>query len=249
MIGILIISHSAAIAHGVRDLAEQMVKGRVALAAAGGTHDGLLGTSADLITAAIETLGPVEAILALVDMGSAIMSAEMALEISGRPFAISGAPLVEGAIMAAVEAMRPGATLQEVAAVAARALEAKGLPLDPTLPDPPPLESPDADEMPLPSDPEPPGPIAEATLHVVNKVGLHMRPAKEFARIATSFSCTVRVRNLDLIGSPERNGKSLIEVLKLGVSTNQRIHVRTEGDDAVAAIEALSKLVVDNFGE
>ncbi|MFV9507143.1 MAG: dihydroxyacetone kinase phosphoryl donor subunit DhaM [Oscillochloridaceae bacterium umkhey_bin13] len=249
MIGILIISHSAAIAQGVRDLADQMVKGQVPLAAAGGTHDGELGTSADLITAAIDQLGAVDAILTLVDMGSAIMSAEMALEMSGRPFLISGAPLVEGAIMAAVEAMRPDATLSQVALVAARALDAKGLPLYPDAPAAGPLASPDSDEMPLPSDPEPPGPIAEATLTVLNKVGLHMRPAKDFVRIAATFDCTVRVRNLDQTGSPERNGKSLIEVLKLGVTTNQRIHVRAEGDDALAAVEALSKLVADNFGE
>ena len=84
MIGLLIISHSAAVAKGVKELAEQMTKGLVPIAAAGGTHDGGLGTSADMILAALDDLKGAKAVLALVDMGSAIMSAEMALEMSGK---------------------------------------------------------------------------------------------------------------------------------------------------------------------
>ncbi|NTU85650.1 MAG: PTS-dependent dihydroxyacetone kinase phosphotransferase subunit DhaM [Chloroflexales bacterium] len=244
MIGLLIISHSAAIARGVKELADQMAKGQVRIAAAGGTHDGGLGTSADLIVEALEQLKGVSAVLTLVDMGSAVMSAEMALELSGETFLISGAPLVEGALVAAVEAMRPDATLEHVAAAAARALEAKGVDALPA-----PRPAPAADEMPLPADPVPPGPAAEVTLTVINKVGLHMRPAKEFVQAASRFVCTVRVRNLDRPERPDGNAKSMIDVMKLGVASGQRVHVRAEGDDAVAAVDALRKLVADNFGE
>lgn len=235
MIGILLISHSAQIAQGVQALAAQMTKGQVRIAAAGGTLEGDLGTSTDLISAAIAELQGVDAILALVDLGSAVMSAEMALELAGVPFQLSGAPLVEGALVAAVEATRPGVTLAEIAAAAARALETKGIQADP----PPAAVAAHA----VPSN------ALEATLTIGNKVGLHMRPAKEFVQTATRFAASVRVRNLDRPERPEGNAKSMIDVMKLGVALGQRIAVRAEGDDAAAAVEALTQLVAGNFGE
>lgn len=242
MIGLLLISHSAAVARGVKELADQMARGQVKIAAAGGTHDGSLGTSADLITEALAELKGVTAVLALVDMGSAVMSAEMALELSGERFLISGAPLVEGALVAAVEAMRPEATLEQVAAAAARALETKGV-------GGPPAGAPPAAEA-TATEPDPaPSATVETTLTITNKVGLHMRPAKEFVQTAARFVCAVRVRNLDRPERPDGNAKSIVDVMKLGVSSGQRILVRAEGDDAQAALEALSQLVADNFGE
>lgn len=240
MIGILIISHSAAVARGVKELAEQMAKGQVPIAAAGGTHDGALGTSADLIIAALDELRGAEAVLALVDMGSAVMSAEMALEMSGVRFLISGAPLIEGALVAAVEAMRPEATLEEVAALAGRALEAKGVAV--SAHPPAPVAAPPTSATPQPG-------AVEIILTVFNKVGLHMRPAKEFVRTATGFKCTVRVWNLDRPERPDGNAKSIVDVMKLGVASGHRILVRAEGDGAQAALDAISKLVTDNFGE
>ncbi len=238
MIGILVVSHSAELARGVKALAEQMAKGQVPIEAAGGTHDGALGTSFDLICAALEQLRGVDGVLVLVDMGSAVMSAELALEAVGMPFLLSGAPLVEGAVVAAVEASRPGATLAEVAAAAARALESKGL-LDPAV----------AVAAPAPPVAPPPGRVAEVLLTIANPIGLHMRPAKDFVQTATRFSSNVRIRNLDRPERPDGNAKSMIDVLKLGVSAGQRVQVRAEGADAHAAVEALSRLVAANFSE
>jgi phosphocarrier protein FPr len=238
MIGILLISHSPQIAAGVKALASQMTKGQVRIAAAGGTVDGELGTSTDLIAAAIAELHGVDSILALVDLGSAVMSAEMALELSGTRFRISAAPLVEGALVAAVEATRPEATLDEIAAAAARALEGKGV---------------QETSPPAPAPAVPPAPTAEGavetTLTIGNKVGLHMRPAKEFVQAATRFKASVRVRNLDRPERPEGNAKSMIDVMKLGVAFGQRVLVRAEGEDADAALQALTELVAANFGE
>jgi phosphoenolpyruvate---glycerone phosphotransferase subunit DhaM len=238
MIGLLIISHSVSIASGVRDLAEQMAKGQVPIAVAGGTLEGDLGTSADLIAEALGSLGAVDEVLVLVDMGSAIMSAEIALELSGIPFHISPAPLVEGALVAAVEASRPGVTVAEVAAAAERALEAKGLAL--------------AVEHALfvPHAPSVPTPVGvEITMTITNKVGLHMRPAKDFVQAASRFSSLIRARNLDRPERPVGNAKSLIDVMKLGVACGHKIHLYAEGADAYAAISALAQLVADNFGE
>jgi len=237
MIGLLLISHSPKIASGVKELAEQMTKGQVRIAAAGGTLEGDLGTSTDLIMAAIEELRGVDALLALVDLGSAVMSAEMALELAGVPFLLSGAPLVEGALVAAVEATRPGVSLAEVAAAAMRALESKGVHSAPPA------------AAPAPAPAAPASPAVEATLTIGNKVGLHMRPAKEFVQTATRFACTLRVRNLDRPERPDGNAKSMIDVMKLGVAFGQRIALRAEGDDAQAAVAALTQLVAANFGE
>jgi dihydroxyacetone kinase phosphotransfer subunit len=103
VLGLLIVSHSRKIAEGVRDLAAQVGAGQVPIAAVGGLDDGSLGTNAEAIRAAADQL-PGDELLVLVDLGSAVLSTEMALEGFGRPFVLSNAPLVEGAVLAAVEA-------------------------------------------------------------------------------------------------------------------------------------------------
>jgi len=239
MIGLLIISHSAEVARGVKALADQMAKGQIPIAAAGGTLEGDLGTSADVITTALGELQAVEAVLALVDMGSAVMSAEMALEMSGVRFHLSGAPLVEGALVAAVEATRPGVTLEEVVAAAERALETKGIaPLAPA------TQTAPAE----PTAPQPTGALT-AVLTIRNKVGLHMRPASEFVKTAARFKAGIRARNLDRPDSRPGNAKSLLDVMKLGVSQGHRLEVQIDGEDAQAALAALEELVAGNFGE
>lgn len=104
MVGLVIVSHSPEIAAGVKRLADQMTQGSVAIAAAGGSLDGSLGTSVDLIRSGIEQVASADGVLILVDLGSAVMSAETAIEGLAVRCHISNAPLVEGAIMAAVEA-------------------------------------------------------------------------------------------------------------------------------------------------
>ncbi|WP_026371018.1 dihydroxyacetone kinase phosphoryl donor subunit DhaM [Kallotenue papyrolyticum] len=125
MIGLLIVSHSRQIAEGVRDFADQMTQGRVPIVAAGGAADGALGTSADLIRDGLERLvaQQVEGIVVLVDLGSAVLSAEIALEGAPVPCRISDAPLVEGALLGAIEASL-GSNLErvEAAALQSRAL-------------------------------------------------------------------------------------------------------------------------------
>ncbi len=129
MIGLLIVSHSPKVAEGVRDLANQVSQGEVPVAAAGGAVDGSLGTSADLIRAGADRLAAagVDGVLVLLDLGSAVMSAEMALEDFGRPYRLCNAPLVEGAVMAAVEASI-GAALDAAASAAERAKDLQKVP-------------------------------------------------------------------------------------------------------------------------
>jgi dihydroxyacetone kinase phosphotransfer subunit len=121
VIGIVLVSHSARLAEGVKDLAEGMTGGAVKIAAAGGGPDGSLGTSAEVIGAAIDTVYDPDGVLILMDLGSAVMSAEVAVESLDRERAghvlLSNAPLVEGAVVAAVEASI-GKSLAEVEAAA-----------------------------------------------------------------------------------------------------------------------------------
>ncbi|HEY57527.1 MAG TPA: PTS-dependent dihydroxyacetone kinase phosphotransferase subunit DhaM [Anaerolineae bacterium] len=108
MIGIVIVSHSAKVAEGVKDMAEQMSQGRVTIAAAGGVDDETLGTNAERILAALQQAYSPDGVLVLLDLGSAVMSAQVALEMlpeeQRQVIKLSDAPLVEGAIVAAVEA-------------------------------------------------------------------------------------------------------------------------------------------------
>jgi PTS hybrid protein len=123
-VSIVIVSHSSRLAEGVVELAEQMAQGKVAIAAAGGTSDGSLGTSVDRIISALQQVDGPDGILVLLDLGSAVMSTEMAVEAFAQDrrehIIISPAPLVEGAVIAAVEASI-GNSLQEVAEAAASA--------------------------------------------------------------------------------------------------------------------------------
>jgi PTS hybrid protein len=120
-VGLVIVSHSARLAEGVVELAGQMAQGKVGIAAAGGTSEGELGTSVDKIIDALHRVDSPDGILVLLDLGSAVMAAEMAVEAfaaaSAHPVTISPAPLVEGAVIAAVEASI-GNSLQEVAEAA-----------------------------------------------------------------------------------------------------------------------------------
>ncbi|MDR5586479.1 MULTISPECIES: dihydroxyacetone kinase phosphoryl donor subunit DhaM [Clostridium] len=107
MVGIVIVSHSNFIAKGVREVALQMAP-EVSIVDAGGTSDGRIGTDISKITSAIESVYSDNGVLVLFDLGSAFMNTEMAIEFLDdnirENVEIIDAPLVEGAITAAVEA-------------------------------------------------------------------------------------------------------------------------------------------------
>ena len=106
MVGNVIVSHSWKIAEGVRDLALQMAPGFDLIKAAGGMEDGEIGTDAMRIMEAIQEVDQGDGVVVLCDLGSAIMSTEAAIEmLDGAVNArIADTPVVEGAIVAAVEA-------------------------------------------------------------------------------------------------------------------------------------------------
>ena len=124
MVSLLIVSHSAQLAAGVREFASQVAGGHVQIVDAGGTAEGTLGTSVERIEAALQQVHSPDGTLVLVDLGSAVLSVEMAIEALGATdVRISDAPLVEGAYLAAIEASDESATLAQVAEAALQARE------------------------------------------------------------------------------------------------------------------------------
>lgn len=111
MVGIVIVSHSQKLAEGVVELARMMAD-NIPIAAAGGMEDGSLGTSYEKIYNALDEVYSDDGVIVLVDMGSAAMTAEMVIEeMPGRNIRMLDCPLVEGAILAAVE-LSDGHTLE-----------------------------------------------------------------------------------------------------------------------------------------
>ncbi|MDO9490971.1 dihydroxyacetone kinase phosphoryl donor subunit DhaM [Acetobacterium sp.] len=121
MVGIVVVSHSQKIAEGAVELAKQMAP-EAKIAAAGGMEDGSIGTDVSKILAGIEAVQQGDGVVILVDLGSAVMSSEMAIEMleDSSQVKIIDAPIVEGTIFGSVEASI-GSSFEEVIEVLAGA--------------------------------------------------------------------------------------------------------------------------------
>jgi dihydroxyacetone kinase phosphotransfer subunit len=114
-VGLVVVSHSVRIAEGTAELAGQMAGEGVRIVAAGGLEDGTIGTDAARIAEAIQAADAGAGVVVLVDLGSAVLSTVTALELLGEPgnVRLSRGPIVEGAVIAAVQAST-GSSLDEV---------------------------------------------------------------------------------------------------------------------------------------
>ncbi|ELZ98878.1 phosphoenolpyruvate-protein phosphoryltransferase [Haloferax mucosum ATCC BAA-1512] len=114
MIGLVVVSHSAKAAEGIADVAAQMGGGNARIVPAGGDEAGI-GTSPDRIREGIESADDGDGVVVLVDLGSAVMNAELAIEMAADvPAVIADAPILEGTLNAAVETTSSKATLDSV---------------------------------------------------------------------------------------------------------------------------------------
>ena len=123
MVGLVIVSHSWKIAEGVVDLALQMASDHKHIIAAGGLEDKEIGTDATRIMEAIKEADEGDGVVVLADLGSGVMSSETAIELledENIEVKLADAPIVEGAIAAAVEAST-GGSMEEVIAAAEEA--------------------------------------------------------------------------------------------------------------------------------
>jgi phosphocarrier protein FPr len=238
VVGLVIVSHSAELAGGVAELAREMGGGEVAVEPAGGMEDGAIGTDAERVRAAVERVRSADGVLVLMDLGSALMSAEMALEMAepdGGPIVLSDAPLVEGAVAAAARA-RGGATLDEVAAEARGALAMKTSQLGEGEPEPP-APAPEAGDDAL-----------ELRVTATPALGLHARPAARFVGAVSDLAARVDVTNATRSRGPA-DARSLTGIATLGVRQGDEIVVRAAGQQAAEALEAVRALAAENFGD
>jgi phosphoenolpyruvate-protein phosphotransferase/dihydroxyacetone kinase phosphotransfer subunit len=238
VVGIVVVSHSDALAEGVVRLAREMAGEELALEPAGGFDEpGVLGTDADRVRGAIERAMSPDGVLVLMDLGSALMSAEFAVEMlegAAGPVRLSAAPLVEGTVAAAVAASG-GATLEEVAAEARGALAMKTSQIP--------------DDSDAPPDPDGAASAADATaeLEVRNAIGLHARPAARFVEVARSFDADVRVAKAG-DGAPV-SARSLTNLVALSARFGDTLVVTASGRQATEAVDALRALADEGFGD
>ncbi|WP_144880763.1 phosphoenolpyruvate--protein phosphotransferase [Microbacterium paraoxydans] len=252
MIGIVAVSHSARLGEAALELALQMVPGggvQVRVAAGAGVDANgapILGTDAVAVSAAIDELaGEVDGVLVLMDLGSAVLSAELALELrsSDVPVRLAPAPFVEG-LLAAVVAAAAGGDLDAVAAEAASALAAKTGQLGPT-DDATAEDTETSPAEPAPDGSEPAGETVSRRVRVRNPLGIHARPAALIAESAAGAD--VRLRRLP--DGPEAAAGSLTRLLALGARQGTEIELTGRGADAEAAIDRLVSLFQGGFGE
>jgi PTS hybrid protein len=128
MVGIVLISHSSALAEGAGELVRQ-IAGGAKVVPAGGTDDGRLGTSTERISAAIAAADSGDGVLLIPDLGSSVLSALSLLSDldptgEGKRILLADAPFVEGAVAAAVAASA-GLDLATVAASAEEARDVR----------------------------------------------------------------------------------------------------------------------------
>ncbi|GAA3881620.1 dihydroxyacetone kinase phosphoryl donor subunit DhaM [Tessaracoccus defluvii] len=239
-VGIVVVSHSRALAEAAVEVAMQMVhEAPPPLAIAAGTDDGGLGTDATAVLAALTEVDRGDGVVVFVDVGSSIMSAELGIEFYGAEDAdirVLPAPFVEG-LLAGVVRAAGGATIDEVAAEANAALTPKLHALG--TPDPAPVTAETRPEAEAEAEAR-----AEAT--IVNATGLHARPAALFVAKARAFDATVLVACGD---EGPVSATSTIGLATLGAGKGAVLRLSATGPQAREAVDALAGFVASGLGD
>jgi PTS hybrid protein len=224
-VGLVVISHSRKLAEGVAELAGQMAPD-VTVLPVGGDGEGGLGTDYDAVSSAMAEADSGAGVVVLYDLGSAKMVAEMAVEeIDDGRVLVVDAPLVEGAVAAAVAA-QGGVAMAEVAVAAASATPGS----------PKPAARPSLRLV-----------TNAASLDVVltNEVGLHARPSALVARAVAALDADVVVR----FGEEEADAKSVLALMGLGAPGGASVEVVASGKDAEEALRRIEELAERGFDE
>ena len=269
MVGIVIVAHSEELARAIKVITEKLIPRGVMIAGAGGINDPAnpYGTDPVKIKEAISSVYSEDGVIVLMDMGSSMMSAEVALEllppVQREKVLLCEAPLVEGAIAAAVCATS-GGTLAEVVAEARGALEAKALHLG---------KGRIYEEYNIKATTKTSGenmlqerhpvkiktPIGEKrikpekyheriTLTVKNPLGIHARPAARFVTTIAGFEADVMIKNISR-GTDFVNAKSINSITMIDVRQGDSVLIIASGPDAGKALRELKNLVEEDFGE
>jgi PTS hybrid protein len=237
MIGIVVVSHSPRLAQAAVDLALEMVGGSPPpIAIAAGAGEGVIGTDATKVAAAIDEVASADGVLVFMDLGSAVLSATMALEFiaSRGEVRLSDAPFVEG-LIAAVVLAAAGAGLDEVDREARSAMDAKRGQLGQSAPAAGTAAAAGEGEV-----------SAEVTL--VNKDGLHSRPAAAIVKAMAGLDARVTITDVTTGKGPVA-ANSLIGIMSLGAKEGDDILISGTGAQAAQAVETLHVMATDGFGE
>jgi multiphosphoryl transfer protein len=235
MVGIVIVSHSPDLARAAVSLALEMLQvpaPRVEIAA--GTSDDRLGTDAARVAEAIGAADDGEGVVVIMDLGSALLSAELALELlpdASIETRLVPAAFVEG-IFAAVISAAAGAGLDAVAREAEEALPAKAAHLD------------GAPSAPVAPNTARSAIVAEAT--IVNPDGVHARPA---ALIASALALLDSRITIATDRSAAVSAHSPTALMALGTRAGDVLRIEADGPDASAGVDRILALVRDGFGE
>ncbi len=236
MVNLVVVSHSVKLAEGVAELAGQMMHGNCRLKIAAGVDDEAnpIGTDAVKIMAAIEEVFDPSGVLVLMDLGSALLSAETALELlepeKARQVRLCAAPLVEGALAAAVAASNGGG-LDQVIAEAMDALIAKRAQLGN------PAAGTDV--------PAPAAGAHRAGWRIDNPHGLHARPAARLVSVLSPFSARLTLEKAGRFADATR----LNQIAALQVRQGDEVVLYAEGEQADAALAAFLREARTGFRE
>lgn len=236
MVGIVLVSHSKELSEAVKALADQQVQGRVAIAAVGGSDNPFqpFGTDPIAIADAIREVDDDDGVLVLMDLGSAVISGRVALDLlepeSAARVHLSVGPFIEGAMAAAVQASI-GMDLAGIAHEAESAMAAKRAVL---------LHE-ESDQVTTVDDITTNG-HASVEVTVLDPSGLHFAPAARFVQTVAQHKAHVTVSNLTT-GAGPADGTRFNQLLGLGVQHGHRIRITASGPGADDVVKALADQV------
>ena len=236
LVGLVVVSHSRALAEAAVELSLQMVHGiRPRIVIAAGTPDGRFGTDATQVAAAVRAADQGAGVVVLMDLGSAVLSAEFALDLVENTTAVLvPGPFVEGLLAATVRAAT-GGSLEEVADEARTALSPKLSALgEDTIEEP----TEETGDLLWAAD-------AEAWVTLPNAAGLHARPAALLVAEAGRFDAEVRLRCHGLEG----RATSSIALATLNARQGDEVWIGGRGPQAADAVATLVSLLGTGFGE
>jgi dihydroxyacetone kinase phosphotransfer subunit len=248
VIGIVVVSHSRALAEAAVALAKEMVPDagkQPTIAVAAGLDEATFGTDASAVSAAIEAADSPDGVLVVMDLGSAVLSADMAKEFLDADVAarvrMSSAPFVEG-LLAAVVTASTGASMDAVVREADAAL----LPKAQQVGD-------DAGEHGAPgSGPTPAGASSDGAktldVRLANEHGLHARPGARLVSVVGEFDAEVTAENVTNGRGPV-DAESVIMLATLGAESGHEVRFTATGPDADDALQAISILAERNFDD
>jgi PTS hybrid protein len=263
VIALVLISHSAKLAEGAAEVAAQRAPD-LPIEIGGGLADGSIGTSPDVVTAAVErALSRAKGAVLLADLGSAVLTADLVIELNdgwGGKVKLASAPFVEGAVAAAVFAQQD----VSVDAVVEAAQQSGRMFADlyPSKRSGSDRHNADRRGAPVAGEANPAsstndnagtgpglrdalsiaqGELATATVTVRNPMGLHARPAAVLARAVAERGVSITIDGVD--------ASSVLMILTLGATGGRQLTVTGTGVGAQDAVNAVVQMIDDGFGE